>query len=52
MLPLMPLWIIIIILIVVLLGWKIIKFALKFLITIFLLLFIAAFAYILFKFIL
>lgn len=41
----LPFWLIILIAIIVLVGWKIIKFAVKLLITIFILLFIFAFLY-------
>jgi len=44
-----PLWLLIFIVIAVILGWKIIKFAIKFLIAILLILFIVAIAHFLFS---
>ncbi len=41
----LPLWLIVLIALIVLVGWKIIKFAIKLLITIFIILFILAFFY-------
>ncbi len=45
----MPLWLLIFIVIAVILGWKIIKFALKLLIAILLILFIIGIAHVLFS---